>query len=108
MIGSAVRAGLTDAGFTVDWVTDGRGATLALADGGHDVDVLDLGLPRQDGMAVLAAARADGNRTPVLIATARDDVADRIAGLDAGADDYVVKPFDLDELAGAVHVARHR
>ena len=108
MIGSAVRAGLADAGFTVDWVTDGRAAQLALTDGGHDVVVLDLGLPRQDGMAVLAAARAAGNRTPVLIATARDDVADRIAGLDAGADDYVVKPFDLDELMARIRAVWRR
>jgi len=108
MIGSAVRAGLADAGFTVDWVTDGRAAQLALTDGGHDVAVLDLGLPRQDGMAVLAAARAAGNRTPVLIATARDDVADRIAGLDAGADDYVVKPFDLDELMARIRAVWRR
>jgi two-component system response regulator QseB len=108
MIGGAVRAGLADAGFTVDWVTDGRAAQLALADGGHDVAVLDLGLPRQDGMAVLAAARAAGNRTPVLIATARDGVADRIAGLDAGADDYVVKPFDLDELVARIRAVWRR
>jgi two-component system response regulator QseB len=108
MIGSAVRAGLAEAGFTVDWVTDGRAAQLALAEGGHDVAVLDLGLPRQDGMAVLAAARAAGNRTPVLIATARDGVADRIAGLDAGADDYVVKPFDLDELAARIRAVWRR
>jgi len=103
-----VRAGLAEAGFTVDWVTDGRAAQLALAEGGHDVAVLDLGLPRQDGMAVLAAARAAGNRTPVLIATARDGVADRIAGLDAGADDYVVKPFDLDELAARIRAVWRR
>ena len=103
-----MRAGLAEAGFTVDWVTDGRAAQLALAEGGHDVAVLDLGLPRQDGMAVLAATRAAGNRTPVLIATARDGVADRIAGLDAGADDYVVKPFDLDELAARIRAVWRR
>jgi two-component system response regulator QseB len=108
MIGSAVRTGLADAGFTVDWVTDGRAAELALKAGGHDVAVLDLGLPRQDGMSVLAAARAVGNRTPVLIATARDGVADRIAGLDAGADDYIVKPFDLDELVARIRAVWRR
>jgi two-component system response regulator QseB len=108
MIGGAVRTGLSNAGFAVDWVTDGRAAELALKDGNHDVAVLDLGLPRQDGMSVLAAARAAGSRTPVLIVTARDGVADRIAGLDAGADDYVVKPFDLDELVARIRAVWRR
>jgi two-component system response regulator QseB len=108
MIGTAVRTGLADAGITVDWVTDGRAAELALAQGEHDLAVLDLGLPRLDGMAVLVAARARGIKTPVLIATARDAVGDRIAGLDAGADDYVLKPFDLDELVARIRAVWRR
>jgi two-component system response regulator QseB len=108
MIGSAVRAGLIEAGFSVDWVTDGRAAQLALAHDGHDLAVLDLGLPGMDGMAVLAAARAAGNATPVLIVTARDATSERIAGLNAGADDYVLKPFDLDELIARIRAVLRR
>lgn len=98
MVEKAVRQGLAGAGFTVDWVADGNAAELAIATRVHDAVVLDLGLPRKDGMAVLKAIRHKGVTTPILIATARDAVADRIAGLNAGADDYVLKPFDLDEL----------
>lgn len=86
MIGKAVRVGLAQAGFTVDWVTDGRSAELALAKGVYDLAVLDLGLPKKDGMAILASLRALGNSMPVLIASARDTVRDRIAAsADAGA-----------------------
>src|SRR5690349_10107751 len=88
MIGKAVRHGFADAGFTVDWVRDGRAAELALADGVHDLALLDLGLPRKDGMAVLKELRGRGSTLPVLVITARDAVGDRIAGLNAGADDY--------------------
>jgi two-component system response regulator QseB len=108
MIGRAVSAGLAEAGFSVDWVQDGRAADLSLGAGVHDIAVLDLGLPRKDGMAVLATMRASANPTPVLIATARDAVADRIAGLNAGADDYIVKPFDLDELVARVRAVLRR
>jgi two-component system response regulator QseB len=108
MIGKAVRRGLADAGFAVDWVTDGRAADLALAQGVYDLAVLDLGLPTKDGMAVLATLRARGDATPVLIASARDTVPDRIAGLEAGADDYVLKPFDLDELLARVRALLRR
>jgi two-component system response regulator QseB len=108
MIGKAVRAGLVDAGFSVDWVHDGRAAELTLAHGDHDLAILDLGLPRKDGMALLAELRAKGNTTPVLIATARDGVGDRIAGLNAGADDYVLKPFDLDELVARIRAVLRR
>jgi two-component system response regulator QseB len=108
MIGKAVRQGLTQAGFVVDWVTDGRDAELSLANGVYDLAVLDLGLPRQDGMAILAMLRAKGNQLPVLIASARDTVRDRIAGLEAGADDYVLKPFDLDELVARVRALLRR
>ncbi len=108
MIGKAVRQGLAQAGFAVDWVTDGRAAELSLANGVYDLAVLDLGLPKKDGMAILAALRGTGNSMPVLIASARDTVPDRIAGLEAGADDYVLKPFDLDELVARVRALLRR
>ncbi len=108
MIGRAVRQGLQDAGFAVDWAIDGREAELALADAVHDLVVLDLGLPRKDGMALLRELRARRHPVPVLVATARDAVADRIAGLNAGADDYVLKPFDLDELVARVRALLRR
>jgi two-component system response regulator QseB len=98
MIGRAVVAGLHEQGYAVDWVRDGHEAELALAHAVYDVALLDLGLPRRDGLEVLKGVRRAKNDLPVLIITARDSVADRIAGLDSGADDYLVKPFDLDEL----------
>lgn len=108
MIGKAVRKGLVLAGFAVDWVADGRAAELSLANGVYDLAILDLGLPKKDGMAILAALRDTGNSMPVLIASARDTVSDRIAGLEAGADDYVLKPFDLDELVARVRALLRR
>lgn len=108
MIGRAVRQGLSDAGFTVDWVTDGRAAELALANGVYQLVVLDLGLPAKDGMQVLRELRARRDPVRVLIATARDAVTDRVAGLNAGADDYVLKPFDLDELVARVRALLRR
>jgi DNA-binding response OmpR family regulator len=108
MIGRAVRQGLGDAGFTVDWVTDGRAAELALGNGVYDLAILDLGLPGKDGMALLNELRARRDALPVLVVTARDAVADRIAGLNAGADDYVLKPFDLDELVARVRALLRR
>jgi two-component system response regulator QseB len=108
MIGKAVRQGLVQAGFAVDWVCDGRAAELSLANGVYDLAVLDLGLPKKDGMAILATLRARGDSMPVLIASARDTVGDRISGLDAGADDYVLKPFDLDELIARVRALLRR
>ncbi len=108
MIGRALRQGLSEAGFSVDWVMDGHAASRALANDVYDLAVLDLGLPGQDGMAVLHQLRARGDAVPVLIVTARDAVADRIAGLNAGADDYVLKPFDLDELIARVRALLRR
>jgi two-component system, OmpR family, response regulator QseB len=108
MIGAGVERGLKRDGFTVDWVQDGEAALLALEEGVHDLLLLDLGLPRRSGLDVLTAMRRRGDRRPVLILTARDAVADRVAGLDAGADDYLVKPFDLDELAARIRALARR
>jgi len=108
MIGASVRRGLTQDGFTVDWVRDGRAAELALAEQVHDALLLDLGLPRKSGLDVLSAMRRGGDRRPVLIITARDAISDRVAGLDAGADDYLVKPFALDELAARLRALSRR
>jgi two-component system OmpR family response regulator len=98
MIGDAVLKALRAQDYAVDWVRDGVMAETALQDESYDLVLLDLGLPRRDGLEVLRRLRARGARLPVLVATARDAVSDRIAGLDAGADDYVLKPFDIDEL----------
>ena len=108
MIGESMRQGLRQDGFTVDWVQDGRAAELALENGVYDLLVLDLGLPRKEGLDVLKQLRRRGNHIPVLVVTARDAVADRITGLDAGADDYLVKPFDLDELAARMRALWRR
>jgi DNA-binding response OmpR family regulator len=108
MLGRGMRQGLADAGFTVDWVTDARAAELALANGVYELALLDLGLPGKDGMALLGEMRSRHDALPVLVVTARDSVADRIAGLNAGADDYVLKPFDLDELIARVRALLRR
>jgi two-component system response regulator QseB len=108
MIGAGIRQGLRQDGFAVDWVRDGHAARLALAENVHDLLVLDLGLPREDGLAVLTGMRRNGDARPVLILTARDAVIDRVAGLDAGADDYMVKPFELSELAARIRALRRR
>ncbi|MBN8747211.1 MAG: response regulator [Variovorax sp.] len=108
MIGKAIRQGLLNAGFAVDWVRDGAMAELSLRDAAYDLAVLDLGLPGRDGLGLLDSLRRAGNHLPVLVATARDAVASRIAGLNAGADDYLVKPFDLDELVARVHALLRR
>jgi two-component system response regulator QseB len=108
MIGESVRKGLRQDGFTVDWVQDGRAGESALDSGVHDLLLLDLGLPGKQGLDVLKSLRQKGNRIPVLILTARDAVPDRVAGLNAGADDYLVKPFDLEELAARIHALLRR
>src|SRR5205814_8930048 len=102
MIGKAVQQGLTHAGMAVDWVQDGRSAEFSLAQGVYDAAILDLGLLRKDGLEVLAGLRRRRDNVPVLIVTARDAVRDRVGGLHAGADDYLVKPFDLEELVARV------
>jgi two-component system, OmpR family, response regulator QseB len=108
LLGDGIRAGLKQAGFAVDWAQDGHAAKLALETEEYALLVLDLGLPRLSGMELLKWLRACGNRLPVLILTARDTVADRVAGLDAGADDYLIKPFDLDELIARLRALLRR
>ena len=108
MIGEAVLDLLRAEHYAVDWVRDGEMADTALHAHSSDLVVLDLGLPRRDGLDVLRAMRARLDRTPVLIATARDAQPDRIAGLDAGADDYVLKPYDLDELLARIRALLRR
>ncbi|MCL6555210.1 MAG: response regulator transcription factor [Burkholderiales bacterium] len=107
-LGDGLMVGLRQQGYAVDWVKDGVAAELALATEPFDLVVLDLGLPRRSGLEVLRKLRAQGKATPVLILTARDATADKVAGLDAGADDYVVKPVDLDELAARVRALTRR
>jgi DNA-binding response OmpR family regulator len=98
MIGDSLRNALRQGGYAVDWVRDGRAADATLGSERFDLVLLDLGLPQRDGLEVLRALRARGDATPVIVLTARDALASRVGGLDAGADDYMVKPFELDEL----------
>ena len=108
MIGDAVLRVLRAAHYAADWVKDGEMADAALRGENYDLVLLDLGLPRQSGLDVLRALRARKSTVPVLIATARDGITDRIAGLDAGADDYVVKPYDTDELLARIRALLRR
>ncbi|MDA8109361.1 MAG: response regulator [Betaproteobacteria bacterium] len=108
LLGDGVKAGLAQAGYAADWVEDGVAADLALKTGDYAAVVLDLGLPRLSGLELLRRMRASGDKTPVLILTARDAVEDRVKGLDGGADDYVVKPFDLNELAARLRALIRR
>lgn len=108
MIGEAVLDLLRADGYAVDWVKDGAMADTALLTGNYDLVLLDLGLPRKHGLDVLKDLRARRDRVPVLIATARDSVPQRIEGLDAGADDYVLKPYDLDELLARIRALLRR
>jgi two-component system response regulator QseB len=108
MIGAAMERGLRADGFAVDRATDAQQGDTALRTQPYDLALLDLGLPRGDGLALLRGLRARGDALPVLLVTARDAVADRVAGLDAGADDYVVKPFDLDELTARIRAVLRR
>ena len=108
MIGDAVSVALKDAAYAVDWVQDGETAGQVLQDGDHQAVLLDLGLPKRDGLEVLRRLRQGGSRIPVIVITARDAVEDRIAGLDLGADDYLVKPFDLNELLARLRAVVRR
>jgi Response regulators consisting of a CheY-like receiver domain and a winged-helix DNA-binding domain len=108
MIGESVLDALRAENYAVDWVEDGDVAQTALACESYDMVILDLGLPRQDGLSVLRSLRSRQDRVPVLIATARDSIQQRIEGLDAGADDYVLKPYDLDELLARIRALLRR
>ena len=107
-LGEGIRVALKPEGYTVDWARDGASALHALTHEDFGLAVLDLGLPRMDGLEVLQRLRAGANAIPVLVLTARDSTADRIAGLDAGADDYLVKPFDVDELKARIRALLRR
>ncbi|HMO44713.1 MAG TPA: response regulator [Rubrivivax sp.] len=108
MIGEAVRGALGDAAYAVDWVRDGQAALASLAAQHYDLMLLDLGLPGTDGLQVLAATRRRDNPLPVLVVTARDGVDDRVRGLDGGADDYVLKPFEMVELLARMRAVLRR
>jgi DNA-binding response OmpR family regulator len=108
MIGESIRAALRQDGNAVDWVRDGRSAESTLATETFDVVLLDLGLPQRDGLEILRGMRARRDQTPVIVLTARDALQDRVAGLDAGADDYLVKPFELEELAARIRAVMRR
>ena len=107
-LGDGLTVGLRQAGFAVDWFRDGHSADQALQSESFDLIVLDLGLPRLSGMEVLNRARGRGQSMPILILTARDATGDKVSGLDAGADDYLVKPIDLDELSARIRALTRR
>lgn len=108
LLGDAVKAGLTHFGYVVDWLKDGEAARAAVKSESFELIILDLGLPRLSGLSFLQYIRQDGNTTPVIILTARETVEDRVKGLDSGADDYMTKPFDLDELSARVRALVRR
>lgn len=108
MIGKSIRDGLRREGYSVDWVRDGWAGEQSINAEPYDMLILDLGLPRKDGLTVLSTVRASGKIMPVLIITARSEVDDRVMGLDAGADDYLVKPFSMPELSARVRALLRR
>ncbi len=108
MIAEAMASSLRDASYAVDWVNNGKTAETALRGQSYDLVLLDLGLPGQDGLLVLQHLRSEHNTTPVLIVTARDDLNSRLSGLDSGADDYIVKPFDMAELQARIRAVLRR
>jgi two-component system response regulator QseB len=108
LLGDGIRVGLTQEGYTVDWVKDGQAAESALLTENFDFLILDIGLPKKNGLDVLKWMRDRGNNLPVLLLTAKDTIADRVRGLDYGADDYLTKPFDLDELCARVRALVRR
>lgn len=108
MLGASMDKGLTQAGFKVDWVRTGNYALTALKTQTYDVVLLDIGLPQIDGLEILRQVRQQGQHTPVLMVTARAEVRDRVTGLNLGADDYLTKPFDLDELTARIHALARR
>ncbi len=108
LLGDAAKAGLSQYGYTVDWLKDGESGKLALQNESFDLVVLDLGLPKLSGLGLLQQMRQAGNSTPVIILTARETIEDRVKGLDCGADDYLTKPFDMDELSARVRALIRR
>ncbi len=108
MIGKSIREGLRREGYSVDWVRDGWAGERSVQEESYDLVMLDLGLPRRDGLQVLTGMRVSGKSVPVLVITARDDVDDRVKGLDAGADDYLVKPFSMSELSARIRALLRR
>ena len=108
LLGEAVKTGLQQSGHAIDWVRDGRSGRTALRSHDYELLLLDLGLPDGDGMNLIAELRGAGESLPILVLSARDLIRDRVRGLDLGADDYLVKPFDLDELNARVRVAARR
>jgi two-component system OmpR family response regulator/two-component system response regulator QseB len=108
MIGQSLKQALGSNGWSVDWVKEGLLAQSAMADGGYACVLLDLGLPKRDGIEVLRKARSSGDQTPVLVLTARDGIDDRITGLDIGADDYLIKPYEFRELLARMRAVIRR
>lgn len=108
LLGDGLQAGLRQCGYTVDWLKDAASAEAALSSENYEIMVLDLGLPDRSGLSVLKNLRQRGDELPVLILTARDSVEDRVLGLDSGADDYLLKPCDLDELAARLRALLRR
>ncbi len=108
LLGNGLQVGLQQSGYAVDWVKDGHSAELFLGAGAYDLMILDIGLPRRSGLEVLRTLRGGGSSLPVLLLTARDTVEDKVSGLDSGADDYLVKPFDLDELTARIRALLRR
>lgn len=109
MIGESLQKALKKEGYTVNWAEDGTTADIALSDDSYDLVILDLGLPDKSGLDVLAQLRKSGNSVPVIILTAKDAISDKVKGLDTGADDYLLKPFQLEELEARIrsHMRRH-
>ena len=108
LLGEGIEMGLKQQAYTVDWLQDGEAAVLAMLHEDYDAVVLDIGLPRKNGIEVLKEVRRKGRMEPVLILTALDAIEDRVAGLDAGADDYLTKPFDLNELYARIRALIRR
>ncbi len=108
LLGDAVKTGLTQFGYVVDWLKDGITARSAIKTETFELIILDLGLPKLSGISLLQGIRHDQNTTPVIILTARESIEDRIKGLDSGADDYIVKPFDLNELSARIRALIRR
>lgn len=108
LLGDALKTGLTQFGYIVDWLKDGEAARTAVKIESFELIILDLGLPKLSGLNFLQAIRNEGDKTPVLIITARESIEDRVKGLDSGADDYLIKPFDLNELSARIRALTRR